>query len=308
MPKKRRANAPTSPGTEDLDLLLDRFDRAWQNDSPPAIEDFLPAVPGGRRRLLRELIKIDLEYRWRRSWPGRAGASASPGRPRLEDYVGRFPWLGSSQKLPVDLIGEEYRMRQRWAMGRAMRSTSPASPSAQRRCGRRWAGSTPTCAPNWPPRAAAASRPPRRQGAVVRVGNGSDPLPALSAGLGGRRRLAAAEHRLPRLRRGLPRGGAFGRPRPGRHAPLAPVGRYELGELMGTGAFGSVWQAWDTELGREVAVKLPRSGRFTSPSEEERSCARPVPPPSCTTPELSPSTMWEGRRRRCTSSRSWCGG
>ena len=31
-----------------------------------------------------------------------------------------------------------------------------------------------------------------------------------------------------------------------------------------------MWQARDTQLGREVAVKLPRSGQFTTPAEEER--------------------------------------
>src|SRR5205085_134447 len=56
--------------------------------------------------------------------------------------------------------------------------------------------------------------------------------------------------------------------------PTAPaprrLGRYELISLLGTGAFGSVWRARDTELARDVAVKLPRSGQLSSPSDEER--------------------------------------
>jgi hypothetical protein len=36
------------------------------------------------------------------------------------------------------------------------------------------------------------------------------------------------------------------------------LGHFQLIEEVGTGAFGSVWLARDTELDREVAVKIPR--------------------------------------------------
>jgi serine/threonine protein kinase len=35
------------------------------------------------------------------------------------------------------------------------------------------------------------------------------------------------------------------------------VGKFELLEKAGTGAFGVVWKAQDTELKRLVAIKLP---------------------------------------------------
>jgi eukaryotic-like serine/threonine-protein kinase len=48
------------------------------------------------------------------------------------------------------------------------------------------------------------------------------------------------------------------------------VGKFELLEKVGSGAFGAVWQARDTELGRIVAVKIPHSGQLASDKESER--------------------------------------
>lgn len=98
--------APGNARTRDPETLLEEFDLLWRNGSPVRIETLLAKVAGAvRAKLLVELIKIELEYRWRK-----------PGgyRPMLEDYVVRFPELGPPGRLPADLIGEEYRVRQRW--------------------------------------------------------------------------------------------------------------------------------------------------------------------------------------------------
>lgn len=47
------------------------------------------------------------------------------------------------------------------------------------------------------------------------------------------------------------------------------VGHFELVELIGCGAFGAVWKARDTRLGRWVAVKIPRK-EYLDPKERQR--------------------------------------
>ncbi|MFO0965524.1 MAG: serine/threonine-protein kinase [Gemmataceae bacterium] len=48
-------------------------------------------------------------------------------------------------------------------------------------------------------------------------------------------------------------------------------GRFELIEAVGSGSFGTVFEARDTELDRIVAIKVPRSDRMTkTPGEAER--------------------------------------
>ena len=42
------------------------------------------------------------------------------------------------------------------------------------------------------------------------------------------------------------------------------LGRYRLDSLIGTGGFGQVWKGYDPELRRTIAIKVPRSGRFSS--------------------------------------------
>jgi eukaryotic-like serine/threonine-protein kinase len=53
------------------------------------------------------------------------------------------------------------------------------------------------------------------------------------------------------------------------HEPRT-VGKLQLLEQVGAGAFGSVWKARDAQLGRTVAVKLPHRNLISSAANRER--------------------------------------
>ncbi|MGE3807847.1 MAG: WD40 repeat domain-containing serine/threonine protein kinase [Gemmataceae bacterium] len=101
-----------------VEEALDEFERCWRRGVEPDIDKYWrPACAAGqladaaqRLRFLQELVLMDLEYRWQRS---NADGAAKRLGPRLEDYVARYPELG--QPAPsLELIGWEYRARQRW--------------------------------------------------------------------------------------------------------------------------------------------------------------------------------------------------
>jgi WD40 repeat protein len=52
--------------------------------------------------------------------------------------------------------------------------------------------------------------------------------------------------------------------------PMRPLGKFQLLERVGTGAFGAVWKARDTTLDRVVALKVPHTGLLTADEDLER--------------------------------------
>ena len=52
--------------------------------------------------------------------------------------------------------------------------------------------------------------------------------------------------------------------------PGSTIGRFQILELLGRGAFGEVYKAHDPQLDRTVAVKIPRVEHFSTPEEEQR--------------------------------------
>jgi hypothetical protein len=90
----------TSPVTE-LELYVEAFEVAQTEGEAADLRRFLP--PATHRlylSVLRELVRVDMEYGWRR------------GRPRrLDDYQKEFPELFKDRKSLQDITFEEYRLR-----------------------------------------------------------------------------------------------------------------------------------------------------------------------------------------------------
>lgn len=55
-----------------------------------------------------------------------------------------------------------------------------------------------------------------------------------------------------------------------RHLPGSLIGRYRVRRTLGSGAFAAVYLAWDEQLQREVAVKVPHPARLGDASERQR--------------------------------------
>jgi serine/threonine protein kinase len=90
---------------ERLQDLADRFESAWEQaeagHDPVDLTEYLPPTGDPLRPMaLNELIKTDLEIRWRHGLPA-----------TVEQYLARFPEIGG---VDSRLLYEEYRVRQRY--------------------------------------------------------------------------------------------------------------------------------------------------------------------------------------------------
>jgi serine/threonine protein kinase len=95
----------TAAQQQQFATIAGRYEKAWQTAAagapPPDLMKFLPSADNAlRTAILRELVVIDLEARWQRNEPV-----------YLEQYLKRYPELGSVRRLPVELIYEEFRHR-----------------------------------------------------------------------------------------------------------------------------------------------------------------------------------------------------
>jgi serine/threonine protein kinase/formylglycine-generating enzyme required for sulfatase activity len=66
------------------------------------------------------------------------------------------------------------------------------------------------------------------------------------------------------------------------------VGRYRLDRILGEGAFGRVFLAYDAELRRQVAIKVPANQRFQTPADAESYLAEARTVAALTHPHIVP--------------------
>lgn len=104
-----------------FERLILAFERSWQADSEPRITEFVDkceAVLKGR--LSRELVLIDMEFRWqaknqRSTKPESSDEDETIGwQPTWSIYAGAIPLVGALGAVPADLVAEEYRIRHLW--------------------------------------------------------------------------------------------------------------------------------------------------------------------------------------------------
>ena len=106
-----------------MDPILDDFETAWQSDVPPEIERFIEDVPDENKpALLRELVLVDLEHRWK------AGDQRS-----IEAYIREFPGLVESGEPVIEsLLEHTHELRTRYAPEDAGEATELIDPTSLR--------------------------------------------------------------------------------------------------------------------------------------------------------------------------------
>lgn len=260
--------------------LFDEFDAAWkkafQTLGPiPSIDDYWSRFQqldrsSGIPSPLIELVMADLEYRWRvaesdqaadqrtlrRARQGSTVRTASlPMRPLLEDYVDRYPEFGPLQALPDEVVGEEYRARRRWGdrpdhaeylrRFADRRRLSAVLVQIDREIEAFHGTHSEQAGGTLPHTRALPVRCPHCHHAIE-IENAADSLVDVHCpACGSHFNLISAPAETSSARSDRRR-----------------IAHFELLEQVGRGTFGTVWKARDAELGRIVAVKIPRQGQL----------------------------------------------
>ncbi len=269
-----------------IDTICERFEAAWKSGEQPLLSTFPRDVPesfseASRRELLVELVKIDLEYRWRSAYARdghRASVAATTAHaeesaaildcPLLECYFDRSPDLGPLSEAPDSLIVLEYRVRHRWGdrpghteYRQRFGGVRESLQEELRQIDQELLDKKEPAGSDSKHDSAAA----QGSGLHVRCPHCRNPVEIVDdspladidcASCGSSFALVGDEALAYQTIGGTPHRRQM-------------IGHFELTEQLGFGAFGAVWKAKDTQLDRTVAVKIPRKGHLT-PGEREQ--------------------------------------
>ena len=241
----------------EFDSRIERFEAAWQKGVIPDVGEFLLSEefePQVHRRLdlIAELVMIDLEYRWRcavksasRTKPTERTDDAQndfPERPLVEDYIEPFPELRDGKLTKV--IASEYHTRHRWGDRPGHDEYLRRFPAYTRKLSEALQGVDQRL-----------PRSSRGDELRIRCPDCHAPIDSASLDLSGEIECTSC-HRAFSL--------ISDEPSSRRIAPGEKVGSFQLLERLGSGSFGTVWRARDTQLDRDIAIKIPHREHFST--------------------------------------------
>lgn len=237
MPEDASSRTSSAASSEDtargLDSLLDRFDELWRQDTPTSIAEFAPHDHPQRDSLLFELALIDLEYRLKR------GMGA-----RVEDYIEAFPLLGRRDDWVLELAVSEYQQRQKSEPELALTDFVLRFPGIAEGLAERVEGAFGTVRQIPAPIEVSC---PECSGPVLLARSPTDgrtTCPNCGARFQVQLDLLTDESQV--------------------------WEQFALLEVVGRGAFGTVYRARDVELNRIVALKIPRVGLLATQEDKDR--------------------------------------
>ena len=224
------------PGESELEQRVDRFELAWKNGEPPRIEEYLPLNPTQRRAVLVELVHVDLQRRLGR------GETI-----QVEQYLEKYPSLREDRAAVIELVAAEHQLRKR--RGEAGLAVHD------------FVNRFPEFRDELPPLLIAPPSQRRRFPVHLNCPHCRNPIELVADG--------PTEEVI------CPSCGSSFRLDPDRTQSwnkdkLPTLGKFELIEAVGRGAFGTVYRARDKQLQRIVAVKVPRSGQLVTSEDEDR--------------------------------------
>jgi len=219
-----------------VDGVCDRFEAAWRDGQCPPVEDFLGSRNGlERSAVLFELVTLEIAYRRRRA------EHLGP-----EEYLARFP---DDAKLIEPILAsfvsdESTNGPDAAGTRRSIPVTCPAGHAF--RVDAKYTGRAGKCA-YCDERVEVVAEPPEAavdtsatsQGETIAWQPDDETTPPASK-------------------------------QSEQQAESQQIGRFRIVEELGKGAFGSVHRAYDPQLEREVALKVPSKGVFETEEELER--------------------------------------